>query len=313
MKTLLYVSLFICSLLLNFGCNPTSIPSADLKSVTNPPSGGNPNLLPSNCRVGQVPTTASGCVSLVKVNQFNLANQYSIIGFTRYQSGDAVLLERSNGAFKVWDLFSLPDSTQSIASVVPICSFTKPGGYYDNFGGLNFSNGAFHTIAENVNGATRIYDISVSSCTASAGLVLQVTSNNCSYLTEYLLFDGTSYIYSFSCAVNKQFNANLATLVFGANSVAGYTGHPDSSSLLTLATTGDLWFVSQYTSRLWHVDKSLTPVSWVELPQDVYSDLYNVSGITWVSSNHIHILTMQSQSSLKDFDFDLTNFNGGAP
>ena len=305
MKTHILISIVLFS---NLGCSPTKIPKEELRGISSP--GSDPNLVPNLCNSGQIATTKGGCVGLNKVNQFNFAVQSSIIGFTRYLNSDAVLLERFSGAFKVWDLYALPDSSQTLTNVVPICSLTKPGSNYDSFGGLNYSGGIFHTMAVNVNGMTRIYDISTSNCTATASTVLQVTSDSCSAQTNYLFYDGAFFIYSFNCSLYKQTGAVFNLLRIGTATIAGSVARPESAYVFARSSVGEFWFISYSNDQLWHINQSLEPDAWLQLPTQTYNDLYNVQGIAWTSANHLHLLTMQYQA-LKVFDFDVTQFSGG--
>ena len=315
MKTYFYILIVVAELALLSGCTPTPVPSTDPVNNNSPAlPGSNPALQPSICASGQFPTTAGGCISLLKVNLFTLTNSYSVIGFTRFQNSDAVLLERTNGSFQVWDLYSLPDSTQMISSVVPICSFVKPGAYYDSFGGLNYSGGLFHTISigSGTNGVTRVYDISPISCLVSQGMVLQLGNDSCPEQTRYLLFDGSSFVYSYNCALYKQNNTNSIQLNFTNESIGTLKANVTASTRVTLTSEGSYWSNSKYTSELWHINSFGVPVGWFQLPDRTYYDLSNVSGMTWTSSNHLHIFTMSSSNALKVYDFDLTKFSKGA-
>ncbi len=310
----MYVSHFIVGLFLLGACSPTpmtdGVPNDPLSpvGVTNPIDGpvASPTVAP--CTGGQIPATTGGCVSLTNVNQFNFANTYSFIGFTRYQSGGAVLLERSAGAFNIWDLYLLPDSGSAGTRMVPLCSMTKLGAISDSFGGLNYSSAAFHTLANQISSLTRVYDISDSTCKVTAGPIVQSGFGNCGYLTNYLLFDGMAYIYSFNCSVYKTSSNNSLRLAFDVHFTTGESDDPTRSASLTFGFNSEIWFLAANAPRVWHTNSFLKTDAWFELPINIYPDLFNGAGLTWDSANHLHVLTFTNQNKITDYNFDLANF-----
>ena len=255
----------------------------------------------TGCGVGQIVTSAQGCLSLAQIQATTLNNKQTLAGFTTDLSTQYMMLEEdlSNGVM----YYRFFQKEPGAGNWNFICNRLKEA----TWANITADANSFY-----VGESGKIRQLNKQTCANENSLIVtSLSSNSNSFDSGYgrfsLSVDGNLLYYQNATSDLSYRNLTLSshTSISTQQSLGSYTLSPFYGQYFVRA--GTKWaFDSNSNQRLWKLNSSDEAMGWVRLPSSTYQDLNYQKALSVIDDN-VYVATVLN-GVMKVFTFNATNF-----